>query len=295
VRVTMHALDTRAYATVIAGTGADPRLPRPLRDPPSGDQPVPAIVSSEVSTGGPRPIRVGDEIDLLVSGRTVPIRVADVREDFPGVDVSGPWLLVPLESLRSAIGDRTFAASVIFLRAPGADAAAVQAAMDEVLPATRVTSRQQVLDELRSGPLVRGVAIGFVLAVAIALVYAALAVTAALVLVAAVRTRETAHLRTLGVTPRGLLALSVVEHGPAVLTATVIGVALGVGVAWFIAPGLDLAGLIGSPIEVSLVVDERVVGILLAALVVVLAAAIVLSTWIGRRASLAGATRQGIE
>ena len=295
VRVTLHALDTPAYAGVTAGTEADPRLPGPLRDPPSPGQAVPAIVSSEVSSGGPRAVREGDEIELLVSARTVTLRVVDVRQDFPGVDAAGPWLLVPLESLRSAIGDRAFAASVIFLRAPGADAASVQAAMDEVLPATRVTSRQQVLEALRTGPLVRGVAIGFVLAVAIALVYAALAVTAALVLVAAVRSRETAHLRTLGVTPRGLLALSIVEHGPAVLTATVIGVALGVGIAWFIAPGLDLAGLIGSPIEVALIVDGRVVGALLAALVVVLAAAILLSTWIGRRASLAGATRQGIE
>ncbi|HEX7196374.1 MAG TPA: FtsX-like permease family protein [Candidatus Limnocylindria bacterium] len=295
VRVTMHALDTPAYASVTAGTGADARLPGPLRDPPSADQPVPAIVSSAVATNGPRPIRRGDEVEMVVSGRTVLLRVVDVREAFPGIDAAGPWLVVPLESLRSAIGDRAFTASVIFLRAPGAGAAEVQAAMDEVLPATRVISRQEVLDELRTGPLVRGVAIGFVLAVAIALVYAALAVTAALILVAAVRSRETAHLRTLGLTPRGLLALSVVEHGPAVLTATLIGVALGVGVAWFIAPGLDLAGLIGSPIEVALVVDGWVVGLLLVALVVVLAIGIVLSTWIGRRVSLAGATRQGIE
>jgi Ca2+/H+ antiporter len=96
-------------------------------------------------------------------------------------------------------------------------------------------------------------------------------------------------------TPRGLLALSVVEHGPAVVLATAIGVALGVGVAWFVAPGLDLAGLIGSSIDVALVVDWQVVGLLLLALVVVLAVGIGLSNWIGRRASLAGSTRQGIE
>ena len=184
---------------------------------------------------------------------------------------------------------------MIFLRAPGVSAAAAQAAMDEVLPATRVTGRAELLAELRAGPLVRGVGAGFVLAVAVAVAYAALATTAALVLVAAVRSRETAHLRTLGMTPRGLVALSAIEHGPAVVAATVIGVALGVGVAWFVAPGLDLAGLIGSPIEVVLVIDWGVVGLLLLALVGVLAIGIALSTWIGRRSSLAGATRQGIE
>ena len=82
---------------------------------------------------------------------------------------------------------------------------------------------------------------------------------------------------------------------PAVLAATAIGVALGVGVAWFVAPGLDLAGLIGSSIEVALVVDWQVVGLLLLALVAVLAVGIALSSWIGRRANLAGSTRQGIE
>jgi ABC-type lipoprotein release transport system permease subunit len=167
--------------------------------------------------------------------------------------------------------------------------------MDEVLPATNVTGRVELLEELQAGPLVRGVGTGFVIAVVVAVAYAALATTAAMTLIAAVRSRETAHLRTLGMTPRGLVALSAIEHGPAVVAATIIGVALGVGVAWFLAPGLDLAGLIGSPIEVGLVVDWAVVGGLLLALVALLAVAIAASTWIGRRANLAGATRQGIE
>ena len=294
-RVQMNALDTPAYVGVSAGTGADPGLPRAMRDPPGPDQAIPAILSTRVASGGPRPIRVNDEVEMLVSARTLTLRVVGIRQSFPGVDSSSAWLVVPLETLRAAAGDRAFAASVIFMRAPTASAASVQEQMDQVLPATSVTGRREVLEGLRAGPLVRGVGAGFVLAVAIAIAYAALATTAALVLVAAVRSRETAHLRTLGMTPRGLLALSIVEHGPAVLMATVIGVALGVGVAWFVAPGLDLAGLIGSSIDVALVVDWQVVGLLLLALVVVLAVGIALSSWIGRRASLAGSTRQGIE
>jgi putative ABC transport system permease protein len=294
-RVEMHALDTPAYRAVTAGTEADSDLPRALREPPSPDQPIPAILSTRVATEGPRRIRVNDEIEMLVAARTITLRVVEIRQSFPGVDPSALWLVVPLETLRAAAGDRAFTADVIFLRAPEASAAAVQTAMDEVLPATQVTGRREVLEGLRASPLVRGVGTGFVLAVVIAILYAALATTAALVLVAAARSRETAHLRTLGMTPRGLLALSAVEHGPAVLTATLLGMALGVGVAWFVAPGLDLAGLIGSPIEVALVADWDLVGLLLLALTAVLAVGIVLSTWIGRRADLAGATRQGID
>ncbi|MGI8999049.1 MAG: FtsX-like permease family protein, partial [Candidatus Limnocylindria bacterium] len=295
LRVEMHALDTPAYAAVTAGTGADPSLPSALRDPPSVDLPIPAILSSAVATGGPRQVSIGDEVELLISARTVLLRVIEIRETFPGVDVDSDWLVVPLETLRAAAGDRAFTPSVIFMRASGASAASVQDAMDAVLPATRVTGRAEVLEALRTAPLVRGVGVGFVLAVAIAIAYAALATTAALVLVASVRRRETAHLRTLGMTSRDLLTLSIIEHGPAVLTATIIGVALGVGIAWFVAPGLGLAGLIGSSVEVGLLVDPMVVAILLLALVVVLAVGIGLSSWIGRRASLSGSTRQGIE
>jgi putative ABC transport system permease protein len=203
--------------------------------------------------------------------------------------------VVSLEALRAEIPSRAFSTSTVFVRAPDLAAADLQGAVEELLPGTQVSGRTEVLEDLRADPLVRGVATGFVLALLVAIAYAALATTAALVLVAAVRTRETAHLRTLGMTPRGLLALALVEHGPAILAATVIGLALGVGVAWLVAPGLDLAGLIGSPVGVALAVDWSVVGLLLLGLVLVLTTAIALSTWIGRRASLARATRQGIE
>ena len=294
-RVQLHAIDAPAYVAVTAGTDADPRLPGVMTQAPDPDQPIPAIVSRAVAAGGSSPIRTGDQIELLIAARLTTLRVLAIRDSFPGIDPDTSWLVVPLEALRAAAGDRAFAASVIYLRAPGLSAADAQAAVDGVIPATRVTGRAELLGELRAGPLVRGVGAGFVMAVAIAIAYAALATTAALVLVAAVRSRETAHLRTLGMTPRGLVALSAIEHGPAVIAATIIGVALGIGVAWFVAPGLDLAGLIGSPIEVVLVIDWRVVGLLLLALVAVLAVGIALSTWIGRRTSLAGATRQGIE
>nr|MBA3587978.1 FtsX-like permease family protein [Chloroflexota bacterium] len=294
-RIQMHALDTPSYAVVTAGTGADPSLPRSMRETADADEPMPAILSTEVATDGPRRIRVGDEVEMLVSAREVTLRVVDIRNSFPAVDPGAAWVVIPLDALRAAIDDRAFTAAVIFLRAPGASATAVQEAMDEVLPATQVTGRDEVLEALRGGPLVRGVGAGFVFAVVIAIAYAALATTAALVLVAAVRSRETAHLRTMGMTSSDLLALSAIEHGPAVVTATIIGVALGVGVAWFVAPGLGLAGLIGSSTEVALAVEPQVVGLLLMALVGVLTFAIALSTWLGRRASLAGSARQGIE
>jgi putative ABC transport system permease protein len=294
-RVQMHALETAAYADVTRGTGADPRLPAAMTAAPLADEPLPAIVSGRVASEGARAVRAGDEVTLTVGSREVTIRVLDVRAAFPGIDPSSAWLVLPLDWLSAALGDRAFSASAVFVRAPGIAAGDLQRAVDEVLPATDVRGRADHLEALQAGPLARGVASGFVIAVGVAIVYAALATTAALVLVAMVRAREEAHLRTLGMTRGGLLALAAIEHGPAIVAATAIGVALGVGVAWFVAPGLDLSGLIGSSVEVALVVEPTVVALLVGALVAVLALSIWLSSTVARRAGLVASTRAGIE
>jgi putative ABC transport system permease protein len=294
-RVQLHAFDLAPYLDVTSGTGADPHLPAAMTRLLDEGEPIPTILSAAAAASGSRPIRSGDDVELLVASRPVTLRVIEVRDRFPGVDPALPWLVAPLEALRAEIPSRSFSPSTIFIRAPALGAAELQASVEEVFPGTRVIGRAEVLDELRADPLVRGVGTGFVLALLVAIAYAALATTAALVMVAAVRARETAHLRTLGVTPRGLLALALVEHGPAVVAATVVGVALGVGIAWLVAPGLDLAGLIGSPVAVALAIDWSVVGLLVLGLLLVLAVAIALSSWIGRRTGLAAATRQGIE
>ena len=82
---------------------------------------------------------------------------------------------------------------------------------------------------------------GFLVALAVAAAYAALAVVAVIALDAQRRARESAFLRTLGLTDRQLVGLTVVEHAPPVSLALLIGIGLGLGVAWLLAPGLELA------------------------------------------------------
>ncbi len=293
-RVELHALDTAAYAEVTAGTEADADLPRAMRSAPIPDDPIPAILSRAAASSGARTLRVGDEVELLVNARVVTMRVSAIRDRFPGSNPAAAWLVVPLDALRAA-ASRDFSIEVVFLRAPAATATEIRSAMDDVLSATTVAGRSEVLDRLRSGPLIGAVAGGFLAAVVVAVVLAAIATTAALVLLAATRRSETAHLRILGFSPRDLLALSIIEHGPAVLGATLGGVFLGIGVAWFVAPGLGLAGLIGSPVEVELIVDWRGIGALLAALGILVSAAIVAAASVGRRGNLSSSARRGIE
>jgi putative ABC transport system permease protein len=294
-RTTMYALDLEAYDAVSDGTPADARVPNAMLEMPATDEPIPIILSEAAAGRAANPIRVGDEIDLLVSARGATFRVVDIRDSFPAVAPTTPWVVVPLDALRAAIPGRAFGASVMLLRAPGADPEDLRDSVAAVAPSAHLTAQGERLADLRSSPLVRAVGAGFVLAVVVAMAYAALATTVALVLIAAVRVRETAHLRTLGLSRRAIVELAIVEHGPAVLVAIAVGIGLGIGIAWFVAPGLGLAALVGSGTSVALEVDWRVATLLLAALIIVLAIGIGLSTWIGRRADLAGSTRQGIE
>lgn len=292
-RIELVALDTPAYAEVTRGTGADPGLPVDLRALDPSEGPIPVILSRRVAALGSEPVRAGDDLVLLVGSREVAVRVIAIRDHFPAVEVGSAWIVAPLEPM-SAAAQRTMSASSILVRAPGAKRDDLQNAMDEILPATTVIGRDDVLAARRSASLPRAVGMGFVVAVAVALGYAVLATTTALVLVSRMRRGETAQLRTLGASRGQLLVASAVEHGPAAVAATLIGVGLGVGVAWFVGPSLGLAGLIGSPIGVALVVDWRVVGLLLLGLLVVLALSLALSDRIGGGADLARSARQGI-
>ncbi len=82
-RVQMNALDTPAFAAVTAGTEADPRLPPSMRAAPIPDEPIPAILSARVASGGSRPIRVNDEVEMLVSARTLTLQVVADSFELP--------------------------------------------------------------------------------------------------------------------------------------------------------------------------------------------------------------------
>ena len=186
---------------------------------------------------GPRAVHVGSSSTMGraagLGGAPSPCASSGSGEMFPSLDPSEAWLVMPLETLRAAAGARAFTAAYL-LRAPGTTAASVDLAMALVLPATQVTSRARARSAAASADR-------RALVSASSPPWSSHSPTrrrgaAALVLVAAVRGREVAHLRTLGHDPSWPAGLSIVEHGPTIVAASVVGVALGVGVDWFVAP-----------------------------------------------------------
>jgi putative ABC transport system permease protein len=154
-------------------------------------------------------------------------------------------------------------------------------------------SRYVAYAALHDAPLGMLVANGYRLALVVAAIYMALTMIGALILSAARRSRDLAYLRTLGVTGRQALALTIVEHGPPILLALVPGVALGIGVAILCAPGLGLDTFVGISGDVPLFVDWPALALMVAALIGAAAAAVMVGTWLSRRTRLVDALRIG--
>jgi putative ABC transport system permease protein len=148
---------------------------------------------------------------------------------------------------------------------------------------------------MHDAPLVAAVVGGFAVALVVAGAYAALAVIAVAILHAQRRSRELAFLRTLGLNDRQAAALTLLEQGLPVLFALAIGVALGLGLARLLAPGIDLAAFSSRDATVLLQVEWASVAGVAVAVVAMVAVAIGASSWLARRLNLGQALRIGEE
>jgi putative ABC transport system permease protein len=109
-------------------------------------------------------------------------------------------------------------------------AASLAAAQDDVAGTSLTSLNTDVLAVLRGGLAVAGA-------------YAVLALLLAPLLSARSRVRDVAFLRALGLSRRDVLRLAVVELGLPVAVALVLGIVLGVALAYLVEPGLDLSAL----------------------------------------------------
>ena len=89
--------------------------------------------------------------------------------------------------------------------------------------------------------------------------------------------------------------LTVVEHGLPLLLAIVIGVVLGLGLAWLVEPGLDLAAFSDPGTAVILQVDWASIIVVGATVATVVALAVLTSSWLTRRLAPVRALRIGDE
>ena len=244
----LDAVDPRAYEEVVAGSPADPGWPSAFLTEPTGAgigterNPVPAILSARLPEGSAN-LALGDTFRITVLGHDVTFRLVEQRTSFPGIGEPASFAVVPLNWVQAAWGSAPLPPSVMWLRAPEEVAGSLAASVPESGESVRIVSRYDAYASLHDAPLGAAIAQGSGAAMVVATIYMALAIIGAVVLSAARRNQDLAYLRTLGVTASQALALSLTEHVTPVLLALIPGVALGVGVAFLLEPGLDLAAL----------------------------------------------------
>ena len=293
----MEAIDPLAYEQVTAGTAADPRWPLELTAEPSGtgigteENPIPAILSARLP-GGNADLGIGDTFQVTVNGRDLIFQLIEQRPSFPVMAQRSTFAVLPYNWIKAAFGDQLVLPTVLWLRGPAEAAAPLADAVANAPTAQRLVSRYDVYRGLHEAPLGAFIGTSYRLALVIAATYMALTIVGSLVLSAARRTRDLAYLRTLGVSGRQALALTVMEHAPPVLLALLPGIVLGIGVAILCEPGLGLATFVGAR-DVPLFVDWTALAILAATLIGVVTAAVIAGTWLSRRGRLVDALRIG--
>jgi putative ABC transport system permease protein len=297
--VTFEAIDAEAYDEVVAGSPVALGISGLFVGSPttttagSKDDPIPAIVSTALPAGSPR-LADGDVFDLTIKGRPVTFRVVGRLDDFPGMARSGAFVVAPLASVVAGWTGNPITPTVYYVAGPPEFAAGLRSAA-AASSGTVVIGRDEQTAAMRDAPLTAAVTSGFTVALLVAAAYAGLAIVAVVILHAQRRSREVGFLRTLGVTDRQVGLLSVVEHGLPLLLALVIGVALGIGLAWLIEPGLDLAAFSSPDTTVILQVDWTSITVVAASVAAVVAIAVLVSSWLVRRLEPARALRIGEE
>jgi hypothetical protein len=292
IRVEFLALDAASYRRVIADTPIEGLVPDPLTL--ESEQPFPAIVSSDL-IGRDGGLTEDATFDLILGGYHPRFRVIDVRESFPFLELDRSFVVVSRDQLVTFVPESVAHANVAFLRAPDASEQAIRVAFERAAPGATMVSRADATAAIAKMPVIWAVTWGVAIATAIAAAYAALAVAAAVALAAAARADEVAHLSVLGLTRRQAAGLVILEHGPTVVFAFVVGAALGLGLFAFVRPGLGLAAILGSTLAVPLVVEPLQLALVFGSVVAVVVVGLGLGTLIQGRAVPVAALRRGME
>jgi putative ABC transport system permease protein len=292
---TFVAVDPSGYAAVIAGAPVAVSMPAAFATAPaepdagSPERPIPVVVSRRQATDWPPP-EIGDTFRVGVRQQAISVTVVGIAEALPGLPRGAPFILAPLPSVLAGWTGPELRPTTLFIRGPATIEEELRAAAG---PTVELTSRHAVLAAQRAAPLVGAISRGFGIAVVAAAVYAALAILAVIVLDAQRRARELAYLRTLGLTPGQSVMLTFVEHAPPTVLALAVGVALGLGVAWLLEPGLGLGAFIGPAAAIRLEVDWFAIAAIAAIVLGVVVLTVAGSSWLARRLSPTQALRIG--
>ncbi|MDA0632723.1 hypothetical protein OUY22_04785 [Nonomuraea sp. MCN248] len=155
-------------------------------------------------------------------------------DSLPGFDPGGQFLLMPREALPWP------AANTLLIKGDVAPAD-----LARLVPSATVETQEQALAAIRADPLT-GTVRTTLLVVTVALgLYALVAIALSLVVGAPERARTVSLLRTLGLSDRQAVRLTLLESLPLTVITALAGLALGLGLPAALGPGVDMSSYAG--------------------------------------------------
>jgi putative ABC transport system permease protein len=297
--IDLLGIDTTAYQTVAGGTPVDPHFSQAMLNQPidsgigTAKQPIPAIVSRDWVT--PSTPKTGMVFSMNFGRAPISFVVVEVRDQFQGFKRNSSFVVVPLKSLQAVMPRDNALPTSLYVRAPANAKEAINEAINAQYAPAVLHSRVDTYNQVHDSPLIAGAAKGFRVGIILAAAYSALAVMIALALTSRARIRDLSYLRTLGLSKRQVLGLTIAEQAPPVAIALITGTALGVLVAKLIKPGLDLTAFTGPDIPVPLMINWLTIALLVIAIVLAVSAAIGIVSLSAQRANVSGVLRIGEE
>lgn len=253
---------------------------------------------------GPLPVLTGGEAPEATGPTTLPglgaARVVGHVESLAGLRTDQSFLVVERERWEAAGGSTPAGSAALMAVGPASSGTSADAHAEEVaervraaVPNSLVETVHAGLADFREAPVVDGLTVALAAATVSAVALAAVALLLNHLLQAPARHPLLATLRTLGMGRHGARRLIAWESGPLVLTASLVGVALGVGVPWLLLQAIDLTSLTGGAAQPPLRVDPLTAGAGVLAVLLTALAATALSSVLAARTDLAQQLRIG--
>lgn len=266
---------------------ADPEIVDVYRPLPEGS-PVPPSLFDEAS------MLLGGELADTAASATVPglgsVPVVASLENLPGGSYGSAWVLADVT--RWTQQAPTSNAALIAVD-PGADIREVAERVALQVPNSRVTDVAAQLETLRDSQTVDGLTRAFLILAGATVALMALGVIGSQLLSGRERNHLAAVLRTFGLRPGQLRGLTAWEVGPAIVLALLVGVSLGIALAWLMLNGLDFTVLTGGEHVPQLHLHWPSLAVVLGALIATMALAVAVMSWLAGRTYVAQELRIG--
>ncbi len=225
--------------------------------------------------------RVGDGLVGSITGNPIHLQIVGKTDALPPLDPARPFLLVDGPTL--ALADY-FGSGAALLPTewwlsvtPGAAASVDRQLQTPPFAASTVISRDALDEALQGDPVALGVVGALLVGAISALTFAAVGFVVSASASIGSRADEFGLLRALGMTDGQVMRWLAAEQGLLIAVGLVVGIALGIGLAWVVLPAVNFtptglrpipAATIVLPVEVFAAMFAGGVGVLIATLVI---------------------------